>query len=330
MHNCQIMKYSFSKDNELKISRIAFGTFPFDEKYWGKISAITAIDLMIAAYAKGVNYYNSAPYYGLGRCEKLLGQFAKEVGRENILVASKVGSNIEGKPTSLEPKYITAEFSKSLDRLQTNYMDVCLLHMPDENTPIEESLDVLIDFKKKGLIKHIGISNHPAKTLKKCVVLADIDVLEFRYSLLSRSDHHPKKHTGGETIFKFGDKNKILMTLYRSIERGFLTDSFKFDRNSYLFNVNKKLRSRFITEDNSSSYQQLHKALVKYSLKLGVTLAQMSLSWVLSQSDKASVLVGFRELEHLQENLTAQDLILSQEQISSINEIVDKYQSSKT
>jgi len=315
------MKYSKSSHSDLKVSRIAFGTHPFDEKYWSEISDKKAIDLMTKAYENDINYYNTAPYYGWGRCERLLGRFASKVGRGNVLIASKLGTNIEGKPFSLKPKYIEEELYKTLDRLNTDYLDVCLLHMPDENTPLEESLEKTNEFKKKKLIKHIGISNHTVEALEKAIQIADIEVLEFHYSMLTRKAQEHK----GDKISKFGEKQKLIMTAYRVIERGILTDLFEVGKDSLITRVNKEFKSPFVEEKNIVKIEKLLNELKAQASDFGFTLAQLAIAWMLTRSKYTVALLGFREFVHLEEDIKVLDMNLSKEQIQKIDKIVKGY-----
>jgi len=292
-------------------NRVGFGTFPFDEEVWGPITEIEAIDILRESYERGVSYFNSAYYYGKGRCEEILGKAVKKMDRDRVIIATKVGA--EFGEFSLSKQRINKSIESILRRMKLEYIDTLILHRPDEETPLEETMGAILSLKVKGLIKSIGLSNFPVNLAAKALKIAPVEVFEFYFSLLNQKE--------GNKILKFCKENEITATPYKVIERGILTDSFSLD-NDYVIKLNQKYENPYTFPENLQKTESLVLKLRKLAKQKGLTLAQLAIAWALNQGEKIIPLIGVRNKIHLLEDLKATDVKLSEEDLKDLDIIL--------
>lgn len=308
------MKNQVLKEARPKFSVIGLGTFPFDEEVWGIISEDKAMRILLKAYEKGVTYFNSAYYYGKGRCEKILGKAIKKMDRDKITVATKVGT--EFGEFSLSKKRINKSVESILKRMQLDYIDILILHMPDPKTPIEKSMEAMSEIKARGLIRYIGISNFPIDLASRVAKIAPITIFEFYFSMLTQKT--------GRKVLEFCRKHRIAATPFKVIERGILTDFF-FSRRQDVLSINRKYNNPFTKEEHIAMTEKLVSKLQSLAKSKGISLAQLAISWVISQPGITTALVGVRALKHLEEDLKAAEVKLNREDIVEIDGVLNKY-----
>jgi len=182
------MQYNRIPNTDLEISAVSLGTWVFSGDCWGEAKAKDCVDAVAAAMDAGINLIDTAPIYGYGRAEEIVGQAIKGK-RDKVVVATKCGLVGKGKnmANDLSPASIQKEVELSLKRLQVEVIDIYQCHWPDANTPIEETLTAMCRLKSEGKIKHIGVSNFDADLLRQAFEFTDIITLQNQYSLLDRS-----------------------------------------------------------------------------------------------------------------------------------------------
>lgn len=291
---------------------IGIGTFPFDEEVWGKISEEKAINILLRANELGVNYFNSAYYYGKGRCESILGKAVKQMDRDQVIIATKVGTEFPSLGQS--PKGIKKSVDSILSRMNLEYIDVLLLHFPDKKTPIQESMKTLMKLKDKGLIKHIGLSQHTLEDIQLARKVTDIDVLEYHFSLLTRENN--------QEIIDYAYQNKISTTVFKVIERGVLTNAFLSDDQGKIVELNRSYGMSSLDNSNLPQTQKLVENLSVIAAKLNITVAQLAIAWALHQKGVTLTLIGIRSMEYLYEDLKAVDIKLSKDALLKIETLL--------
>ena len=152
------MIYHQIPKTDLNVSTIALGTWVFSGDSWGKIDEQECIEAVSAAFDQGINFIDTAPIYGHGQAEIIVGKAIKNK-RDEIILATKCGLTWEGGriTNNLTPSSIKCEIEDSLKRLQVDYIDLYQCHWPDQNTPIEQTLNALAQLKQKGKIRYFGI-----------------------------------------------------------------------------------------------------------------------------------------------------------------------------
>ncbi len=202
----------------IKPSRICLGTWAIGGWAWGGTDEKESINTILKAFEKGITIIDTAPVYGFGVSEEIVGKALKAYGaRDSIILATKAGLEWnDGKITrNSSPARLKKELEDSLKRLQTHYIDIYQIHWPDESVPFEETAQTLLDFQKQGKIKAIGVSNFSPSQIQAFRKTAPIHTSQDPFNLFERAI---EKET-----FSYTEKNGISTLAYGSICRGLLS-----------------------------------------------------------------------------------------------------------
>src|ERR1700676_3116758 len=184
------MEYKVISGTQMNVSRIAQGTWAMGGWMWGGTDERESIRTIHAALDKGINIIDTAPVYGFGVSEEIVGKALQAYGaRNNIIVATKVGLEWnEGKVfRNSSPARLKKELEDSLKRLQTDYIDIYQIHWPDESVPFEETAQALLSLIEVGKIHAIGVSNFSTTQMKEFLKFAPIHTSEPPYNLFERA-----------------------------------------------------------------------------------------------------------------------------------------------
>jgi aryl-alcohol dehydrogenase-like predicted oxidoreductase len=198
-------------------SRIALGTWAMGGWMWGGSDEGAAIDTIHAALDSGINVIDTAPVYGFGRSEELVGKALANGRRERALIATKAGLDwSSGKPVrNSSPARLQRELEDSLRRLRTDVIDIYQIHWPDESLPIEETAALLAEFQRAGKIRAIGVSNFSPAQMERFRSVAPIHTVQPPYNLFEReieSDVLPYAGQNGLTVLAYGSLCRGLLT----------------------------------------------------------------------------------------------------------------------
>jgi aryl-alcohol dehydrogenase-like predicted oxidoreductase len=313
-------------------NRVGLGTFPLADVF-NKISKEDAIKLVREFIDQGGYYIDTAPMYGFGEVEKLLGSGLKKFGRDKFFMISKCGYiDVEGKnfqTIQKSGKYndVIRECDRSLIRMGLDYIDLYFMHSPDPATPATETIGAMAELKKQGKIKTIGVSNVDLKELKEYNTNGYVEFIQNRFSLLNRSIN--------SELEKYLLVNKIGLVPYQVIDRGQLTGSL-IEGFSLRKEDLRNGRSDWEPEKLNLIADWSKANLQPISKKLGITLGQLAIAWALHQPYLAFVIVGVTKLNYLPINLKANDIKLSEETLMEIDaayqklelEVKDKFKQS--
>lgn len=276
------------------LPRIGLGTWSFgsDEIWWGKQKTADSIEVLNHLTEKGISLIDTAPIYGRGKSETLIGQFFSSSGlRNRFIIATKCGLTWNGKSVShnLKRESILKEFDESRKRLQTDFIDIYQVHHPDPETPIEETAETLQNLLARGLIRRIGICNFTADQIHQFGKHAELTVVQDRFNLLETSALNLLLPTCREKHIDF--------IAYSPLEHGILTGK-------YLMNGKRPdglLRRKNIHLNDAHKHETAAKLgeWTKRAEAEGKTLTQYALHWVITQPGVSSVLVGCRKPEQL-------------------------------
>lgn len=314
------MKFREIGKTGIQASVIGLGTWVMGGDSWGGSNDKESLNAIDVALDNGINLIDTAPIYGFGLAEELVGKaIAKR--RDKVILSTKAGLNWHTQQGSFlakrEDKHITIyrylakdflkqELENSLKRLQTDYIDVYFTHWQDETTPIEETMEALLQFKKEGKIRAIGVSNANLNHLKRYQQAGGIDVDQEEYSLLNRSIE--------KEILPFCEKEHISMFAYCPLCQGLLTGKIK---PSYAFkdtDMRKGLKS-FSDKNLERVSFFLQKAEI-IAKKYQVSFSQLFIAWTLTQV--THVLCGGRNSNQVKENLLAGSIDLAPEDVEAI------------
>lgn len=312
------MKYHILKSLDIKPSCLGLGSWQLGGHGWGKISEGEMVKVICRAMDNGINFFDTAPIYGLGHSEKVLGKVLK-IQRKSVIVATKVGlvwkkNKTFKKFVDCSPANMKKEIGMSLKRLKTDYIDIYQIHWPDSNTPIEDTLFAMEELKESGKIRCIGCCNFSLELLKKSLRCCKISTIQVPYNLIDRKVE--------KDLLPFCGKKGIGVLIYSPIARGFLTGKY---------NKNTKFEPSDHRSKSGDKYFQCEaflknlKVLERVKLiakKLNKTPTQIALRWVLENHCVITAIFGAKNVAQLEENVESLDFTLSKEDIEFLNKEV--------
>ncbi|MFC4551243.1 MULTISPECIES: aldo/keto reductase [Halorussus] len=315
------MEYTKLGDTGLEVSRLCLGCMNFgSDAEWMMHDEEASVDLIHRAMDLGINFLDTANVYSHGESERIVGRAIEEYDgfdREELVVATKVygpmgeGPNRQG----LSRKHIIEQAEASLDRLGTDYIDLYQIHRWDETTPIEETLDALDYLVESGKVRYVGASTMMGWQFAKALYESDLnDYRRFRcmqpeYNLVDRHEE--------ENVLPVCEDQDVGVIPWSPLAGGFLTG--KYDRDADPEEgraaTDEHTRERF-TEENWAVLDEVRAVAEEKD----ATPAQVSLAWLLHKDVVDSPIVGPRSVDHLEENVAALDVSLSDEEIARLEE----------
>src|ERR1700724_2150808 len=220
-----MLEYINIKGTNLRSSRIALGTWAIGGWMWGGTDEKESIRTIHAALNQGINLIDTAPIYGYGRSEEIVGEALRQHGhRENVILATKVGidwtnGKIERNSTR---QRIFQELEDSLRRLQTDYIDIYQVHWPDPVVPIEETAGTLRELYMQGKIGAIGVSNYSVEEMDRFRAIAPLHTIQPPYNLFERQIERD--------VLPYALDRGITTLSYGALCRGLLSGAMRTDR----------------------------------------------------------------------------------------------------
>ena len=301
---------------DLEVSVIGYGAWGIGgAPFWKNEGDKKSIDSIKASFDQGINIFDTAPVYGFGHSEELIGEALKPV-REKVILATKCGLRWDKESLSAlrkdaSRKSILEEIDQSLKRLGTDWIDLYQVHWPDVETSHQETMETLLEIQEQGKIRSIGVSNYSAVQIKECSQYAKIISLQPEYSLLAREI---EKETVPLCI-----ENDIGIIAYSPLSSGVLTG--KYDKNTKFKDWRGKgIIGTFAGEGYTKNISKVD-LLKVIALEEGKTCGQMAINWVLRQPALATALVGVKNQVQMEENLKSIGWQPSKENCEKIEQI---------
>lgn len=320
------MEYRKLGNSELELSAIAYGAFAIGGTLWGGNEQKDSIASVRASIENGVTTIDTAPFYGFGLSEEMIGQAIKGYDRSKIQLLSKFGlvwdgSNQgrgehffdvnEGNKTIPIYKYaakanVIKEVEESLTRMQTDYIDLLQLHWPDQTTPIHETMEALDLLIQQGKIRAAAVSNYSVDQVEEARKTLQIASNQMGYSMLNRSIE--------KDLVPYALEHQLGIIVYSPMERGLLTGKYftsgqlkdNDHRNGYFQQFNLEQVALFLDTIKPLAHAK------------GVTIGQLVLRWTSLQPGITSVLAGARNAEQARANAQAIQIHLTPEEMSFI------------
>lgn len=325
------MEYRQLGSSELEVPAVIFGAWAAGGWFWGPQDDEQSIRAIRAGVEHGITCIDTAPMYGMGHSEEVVGRAIKGI-RDKVTVATKCGLRWDtpGEGTeyftcempdgskhpvrrNLVGAAIIDEVEMSLKRLGVDVIDLYQCHWPDECTPVPETMEAMMKLKKQGKIRVIGVSNFTTGMLGECLACADLASDQPKYSLLGRDVE--------KDVLPFCHKNNIGVICYSPMEQGLLTGRVTMDRT--FPESDYRTHNAWFKPNNR---QRVLDALAKVQPIAdghGATLAQVSIAWIIAQPGVTSAIVGARNAAQVADNAKAADVRLSSGEVAQIRKIFE-------
>ncbi len=305
--------------SDLTITRVGVGTAPLGSTpawkiYWGPQDEMDAIRAIHAAIDCGINWIDTAPFYGWGRAEQIVGK-ALKARRDKVFIFTKCGTLPDGQggwTDNLKPDSIRREVEASLRNLRTDHIDLYQFHDPDPNTPIEESWTEMQRLIQDGKVRYGGLSNHTIELMERAMTIAPITSNQHQYNLLERGIERD--------VLPFSQRHGIGLLAWGPLAEGFLVDSFDLDP---LDPNDFRRRHRYAQEPNYSRIKKLRDTLRSIAQDHHKKMVDLAIPWVLRQSALTGAIIGIRNEEEANAMAGGVDWKLTDEEMETIDNALE-------
>lgn len=287
---------------------------------WGDTDPDEARKTIHTALDQGINWIDTAPVYGLGRAESLVGEVLRERGQK-VFIATKCGLvwNRKGKiRPDLSPNSIRQECEASLKRLGMDTIDLYQIHWPIPEQQIEAAWETLHRLKEEGKIRFAGVCNFSVSQLKRIQHLGTIDSVQPEYSLIARAPE--------EELFPFCAGHQIGIVVYSPLGSGLLTGKMTVDRVKHLPGDDWRKRHPRFDPAFLQHFEPFLEEFRKIASEFQLTPSQLALAWVLRRPEVTSAIVGARRPIQLEESARVMDITWSDAMDQAIQQLVEKYE----
>ncbi len=325
------MEYRKLVHTDLRLSVVTFGSWAAGGWMWGKADHKAAVEAIKASYELGVTSIDTAPIYGQGESERVVGEAIKGIPRDKVQILTKYGmrwdlakgefafksKNNQGKDIDIY-KYagkesVIKECENSLRRLGTDYIDLYQIHWPDSTTPLSETFEAVERLIEQGKVRYAGVCNYDAALMEDAGKVIDLVSDQIPYSMVNRG-------TDRETI-PYCMRNEKAVIVYSPLERGLLTGKMK-PRYAFAEGDHRK-NNPFFTDDSIERTNAFLDKLKPLADEKGVTLAQLVIRWTVNHPGVTVALVGARNPAQAIQNAKAADVVLSADEMEFINQQIE-------
>jgi aryl-alcohol dehydrogenase-like predicted oxidoreductase len=325
------MKKNTLGKSTVSVSPIAFGAWAIGGWMWGGADKKDAVDAINKAIEYGITTFDTAPVYGFGQSEEIIGEAIKGK-RDTLQILTKFGLNWkspdgvfyfstkdnQGRDIDIyhysSKKSVIKECEDSLRRLKTDYIDLLQIHWPDSSTPVEETMEALNILLEKGKILAAGVCNYDVELLNKARTYIDIVSNQMPYSMLRRDIE--------KELVPYCLEHKTGILAYSPLQRGILSGKFSTDHT--FREGDSRAALPWYKKENLSKINRFLNDLKPLAMEKEATVSQLVLRWTLQQPGISCVLSGARNPEQVEENAGALRFSLSDEEITNINKNLDR------
>ena len=305
---------------DLHISTIGLGTWALGggewEWGWGPQEDQESIATIQRALDLGINWIDTAPIYGLGRSEEVIGK-ALRLMEEKPIVATKC-SLVWGEDrvvfNSLKKKSVREEAEASLKRLGVEVIDLYQIHWPDPEEEIEEGWGTIADLVKEGKIRYAGVSNFNVEQLKRIQPIHRVASLQPPYNMLRRGIE--------DELLEYCSKHDIGVIVYSPMQKGILTEKFSREWVDDLPKSDHRSRDSRLKEPTLSVNLEFVEGLREIVKATGKTIPQLAIAWTLRRPEVTAAIVGARKPSQIEENVKAGEWELTEKEIEEIEELL--------
>lgn len=279
----------------MKVSKLCLGTWGIGGAGWDSYSDESRMDAIKAALECGINFIDTAPAYNAGKAECYVGETLNKLKkRKEVVISTKCGNKfVDGKYLRCGSKEsILKQCDESLKNLKTDYIDIYLVHWPDPDVELEETIDAVSTLKKEGKILHAGVSNFSKEQIEEAQKYCKIEAFQPQYSLADRKD---------EKLIRWAYEQGLGIMTYGTLGGGILTGNYR------------KLRTFEQTDSRNRFYPYFKEPLFSKAMELltimdqiaeerNVSLAQIAEKWVIQKRFVSSCIIGAQSRARVEEN----------------------------
>ncbi|MEM7473806.1 MAG: aldo/keto reductase [Planctomycetota bacterium] len=315
------MQMSSIPNTDLSVSKLCFGCWGIiSDAHWGERESEDSVRAMQAAIDTGVNFFDTAPMYGQGASEILLGEFLEDRGlRGDTIIATKI------RPDRMRPEQVIQECEESLERLQTDYIDLYQTHWTDREVPLEDTWEAMCRLQEQGKVRFVAGCNMGVDDLNSVGAQKLPVSNQLPFNLLWRAIEFD--------ILPRCIQDEIGVLVYSPLLHGILNGSVE--------SADDVPEGRARTRHFSSQRKQTRhgekgceeltfatlKSLKHFANSAGQELSSLALQWILHQPNVSSVIVGARNADQVEANVLACDANLSEDLVAAMSELTDKLKS---
>ena len=289
------MQYQEFGKTGLRVSKLCLGTWGIGDAGWDSYSDESRMDAIKAALECGINFIDTAPAYNAGKAECYVGETLNKLKkRKEVVISTKCGNKfVDGKYLRCGSKEsILKQCDESLKNLKTDYIDIYLVHWPDPDVELEETIDAVSTLKNEGKILHAGVSNFSKEQIEEAQKYCKIEAFQPQYSLADRKD---------EKLIRWAHEQGLGIMTYGTLGGGILTGNYR------------KLRTFEQTDSRNRFYPYFKEPLFSKAMELltimdqiaeerNVSLAQIAEKWVIQKRFVSSCIIGAQSRARVEEN----------------------------
>ncbi|WP_288736366.1 aldo/keto reductase [uncultured Enorma sp.] len=310
------MRYKHFKNADVDVSELAVGTWAIGGDNYGPVDREASIQAIRTMIDNGVNLVDTAPCYGNGYSEKVVGEALAGGYRDKVLISTKVGlvTSANGYDRDSSFKNIMREVESSLYNLKTDHIDFYFVHWPDAHTPFAETMSALELLRKQGKIRFIGVSNFTKEMIEECEKYGKVDVQQPPFSMVDRTY---------VDLMQWGAARGIDSMTYGSMGAGILSGKYRTTPDFPEGDTRLTFYDYF-REPKFSKVQELLKVMDEVAEAHGKPVGQVALNWSTQKDYVGCALVGVRSDAHAIENCAAYDWSLTDDEIAKLDAKLDE------
>ena len=312
---------------DLKLTTVGLGTWAIGGPWqfgWGPQDDDESIATILKALELGINWLDTAPIYGFGHSETIVGKALRQTSQKP-LIATKCGriwDRQKQRINRLEKKSLTAECDASLKRLGIETIDLYQIHWPEPDEDIEQAAEAMAELTEQGKVRYIGVSNFDIEQIERVRKIHPVASLQPPYSMLHREVE--------DELLGYCARNNIGVIAYSPLQRGLLTGKFSQQRLAGLPLDDHRRRSADFQEPLFSATLELVEKLKEIAQRSGKTCAQLAISWILRGpggpvGPVTAAIVGARRPDQITETAAASDWTLTDDDIAAIEELLKQH-----
>ena len=311
------MRYNPFGKTGMNVSQLCIGTWAIGGARWGKVDHDESIAAIRTMLDQGVNFIDTAPAYNAGAAERAVGEAVKG-RREKVFIATKIGVRYinERYVNSNDPQMVYQQCEQSLKDLDTDYIDLYLIHWPSKETPVAATLEAINKLKEQGKIRHIGVSNFSPEQMAEAMQYADIEALQPPFSMVNRTSLG---------AIQWAHEHGLGTMTYGSLAGGILTGAM---RTVPKLDIGDTRRS-FYKVYQEPEFSQVMKVLAVLDkiaeAHNNAPLAQVVINWQSQKEYVSTCICGVRNPKEALENCSGMDWSLSDEEMAMIDNALETY-----